>query len=109
MQTIKLANSATTSGALTDQKLDGSGAESYQAAKTFQATGATTAGAGSATVQIEVSNDRVGWITAGTITLTLSTTAATDGFVMSAPWGHVRANVTAISGTGANVTVTMGV
>lgn len=75
--------------------------------------GATSAGAGSVTVVIEVTNNpaaavNTDWIIAGTVTLTLSTTVASDGFVIDAPWTRMRARVTAISGTGANVTVDMG-
>lgn len=68
---------------------------------TFQAAGLTTAGAGAATVIIEVSNDGVTPIIAGTITLTLDTTAAADGFAMNARWKYARARLSAISGTGA--------
>lgn len=75
---------------------------------TFQATGSTTTGSGAATIAIEVSNDGRGWLVIGTITLTLSTTVATDGFAVDAQWNFVRANATAISGTGAAVTVTTG-
>jgi hypothetical protein len=49
-------------------------------AKTYQATGATTAGAGSATVVVQGSNDGSNWDTIGTITLTLSTTSSSDSF-----------------------------
>jgi hypothetical protein len=83
--------------------------------RTFQAYGATSSGAGAATIVIEVSNieaavnsTNVDWITAGTITLTLATTRSSDGFTMDAPWRNVRARVTAISGTGAAVSVVMG-
>ena len=78
---------------------------------TFQAYGTTTAGSGSVTVLIQGSNttDTNSFITLGTITLTLGTTLTSDGFVSNAPWKYVRANVSAISGTGANVTVLMGV
>jgi hypothetical protein len=76
--------------------------------RTFQAVGSTTNGAGAATVKIQVSNDAANWIDLATISLTLGTTATTDGFASSASWGHVRANVTAISGTGASVSVFMG-
>lgn len=81
--------------------------------RTFQARGSTSAGAGSATIKIQVSNVEApsadtDWIDAGTITLTLSTTVTTDGFAQDASWRHVRANVTAISGTDATVTVWMG-
>ena len=83
--------------------------------RTFHVYGATTAGAGTATVVIEVSNietpataGTADWITAGTVTLTLGTTRVSDGFVMDAPWRNVRARVSAISGTGASVSVRMG-
>lgn len=81
--------------------------------KTFQAAGTTTAGAGAATIKIQGSNvvSPTGdgdWVDLGTITLTLSTTRSGDGFASDAAWLAVRSNVTAISGTGAAVTVTMG-
>lgn len=75
---------------------------------TFQATVSGT-GAVSATVQIEVSNDGIGWLIDSTATLVLSgTTVASKGFTSSAAWQFVRANITAISGTGAKVTVSVG-
>jgi hypothetical protein len=76
---------------------------------TFQATVVGT-GAVSATVTIEYSNDgtNVCSTVGGTISLS-GTTSASDGFTSDAPWKFCRANVTAISGTGATVTVTMGV
>lgn len=77
--------------------------------RTFQVVGQTTAGAGSVTVAIEVSNNGVNYIALPSpITLTLSTAAATDGTVIQGAWAYVRANVTAISGTGASVSVIMG-
>lgn len=84
----------------------GAGAHRANANKsklTFQATGFTTSGVGAATIAIEVSNDGLVWLTLGTITLTLGTTITGDGFAADAPWGMLRANVTAISGTGASV------
>ncbi|WP_295541088.1 hypothetical protein [uncultured Pseudacidovorax sp.] len=78
--------------------------------KTFQASGTTSAGAGSATVQIQGSNGASGpWDVIGTITLTLSTTIASDSFTSNDRYAYLRSNVTAISGTGASVNVTMGV
>lgn len=74
--------------------------------KSCQATGETTAGAGATAVEIQVSNDGSFWMVAGTISLTLSTTEATDGFAINALWKYLRANVSSISGTGAYVTVT---
>lgn len=75
---------------------------------TFQAKGNTTAGSGSATIKIQVSNDGSNWIDAATITLALVTGGVTDGFTLDAPWKYCRANLTAISGTGGNVTVYKG-
>lgn len=93
----------------------GSAKNPYCTDRTFHAYGATSAGAGSATVVIEASDKdtpatatRVDWVTLGTITLTLSTTQTGDGFASQARWRHVRANVTAISGTGANVSAWIG-
>jgi hypothetical protein len=44
----------------------------------------------------------------GTITLT-GTLSASDGFASTSAWKYVRANLTAISGTGAVVTAFLGV
>ncbi|HET8686205.1 MAG TPA: hypothetical protein VFM18_06020 [Methanosarcina sp.] len=75
----------------------------------FSAT-VTGTGAVTATVLIEVSNDGTNWLSTPMGTISLSgTTSATDGFTSSAPWKYVRANITAISGTGATVVVKMGV
>lgn len=50
------------------------------------------------------------WCTTAMGTITLSgTTINADGFTTAAPWRYVRANITAISGTGAAVNVLMGV
>lgn len=83
--------------------------------RTFHAVGATSSGAGAATIVIEGSDKpipatdtRVDWVTLGTISLTLATTQSGDGFVSLARWRHVRPYVTSISGTGANVTVWFG-
>lgn len=81
-------------------------------AQTYQAVANGTAGAFSATVVIEVSNDGVTPLQnpMGTITLAgTATTANSDGFTTAyAPWAWVRARVTAISGTGASVSTWMG-
>ena len=95
-----LLNAVTATGA-------GASVQSRSKNRTFQATVAGT-GAVSATVKVQVSNDNVNWIDLGTITLS-GTTSATDGFASNAPWAYVRGNVTAISGTGAAVTLAMGV
>lgn len=78
------------------------------APKTYQASGTTTAGSGSATVLVQCSNNDTNWDTLGTITLTLSTTTSSNSFLSSDRCLRLRGNVTAISGTGASVTLTLG-
>lgn len=69
----------------------------------------TGTGAVSCTVLFEVSLDNVKWISPGMATVSLSgTNSATDGFASNAPWKFVRPNITAVSGTGAAVTILMG-
>lgn len=76
---------------------------------TYQITVAGT-GAVSATVLIEVSNDGTNFCSTPLGTVAISgTTSATDGFTTNAPWKFHRANISAISGTGATVTITYGV
>lgn len=75
---------------------------------TFHATGQTTAGAGQAVIDIEVSNDGANWLPHDTITLTLSTTLAQAGIELDASWVGVRGNLRSISGTGASASLTMG-
>lgn len=72
---------------------------------TFQVVG-TAAGAGSCVVTIKASNDGTNWLTIGTVTLTLINGSVSDGFALSAPWGHYQATATTLS-TG-NVVVVMG-
>lgn len=73
----------------------------------FQASVVGT-GAVTATVDIEVSNDGTYWKALGTITLS-GTTNNTDFLVLDkiAPYAQIRGNVTAVSGTGAAVTLTI--
>lgn len=91
----------------------------YQAILTSATNGATV----SATIAIQVTNEELtgqgvnsNWITLGTISLTgtINTTSGpksfTDGFnSIGCPWRFSRAAVTAIAGTGATVSVIMGV
>lgn len=101
----KLVDAATATGA------HGSSARSGEMPTSVMGYGTTSAGAGAATIDIEVSNDGVAWVVAGTISLTLATTITTttntDGFNINAGWSMIRGNVTAISGTDAAVTVTI--
>jgi hypothetical protein len=73
----------------------------------FQAVGSTSASTGAATILIQVSNDGVNYITMGTITLVLGTSATSDGFAVANSYEYYRANLSAISGTNAKVTVYM--
>lgn len=97
-----LINAATTTGA-------GTSVNGFGGRATFQATGSTTAGTGAATVKAQGSLDNVNWLDLGTISLTLGTTVTNDGFATDAPWAFVRGNVTAISGTGAVVSLYRGI
>ena len=89
----------------------GSGYRKPNTKCSLQAKGRTTAGVGAATVVVQVSNTDVDadYISMGTISLTLGTTSTADGFVTDSSWTYIRGNVTAISGTGAAVTLTMGI
>jgi len=78
--------------------------------RSWQATGTTSSGSGSATIIIEVSNVDISdaFVTLGTITLTLGTTLTADAFAACVPYAYTRARVSAISGTGATVDVYSG-
>jgi len=79
---------------------DGSGA-----LPTFSAVGATTAGAGTATITITGSNDGVNFDTTVLLTLALTTgTAPTTKIgTVAAKYSFYRAQCTALTGTGCNV------
>jgi hypothetical protein len=81
---------------------------------TFQAI-VTGTGTVSATVVMQGSNEdatfngtKANWVTINTFTLS-GTTTATDGYTSVSTWRYVRANITAVSGTGATVEIIMGV
>jgi len=76
--------------------------------RVFQAIGSTSSGSGSATIKVQGSLDNVNFVNLATITLTLSTTVATDGFAIDSLWKYIRGNVTAISGTDATVSLIWG-
>ena len=86
----------------------GSSKELPDGVKSIQASIAGT-GSLTATVAIEVSNDNVNWLSESDSTMSLSgTTAASAGLILSVGWKYLRANVTAISGTSAAVSVYVG-
>lgn len=99
-ETIRLINAGTATG-------NSDAVDANAVNLTIQAVGSTTNGAGAATVFVQVTNDGTNYIDAGTITLTLATSASSDGFALDAPWDKVRARINAISGTGASVSVYM--
>jgi len=74
--------------------------------RTYQCT-VTGTGPVSSKVEIQVSNDMVGWITLGTLEAA-GNGIATDGFPTRAPWEHSRAVLLEISGTDAVANVTIG-
>jgi hypothetical protein len=78
------------------------------AMKTYQASGTTSAGSGAATILIQGANDATNWETIGTISLTLGTAATSASFASNDRYSSIRANVSAISGTGASVSATVG-
>lgn len=100
----KLLNSVTATGAGTEDFVD-------KGVKTFQVYGTTSSGTGSATVKMQGSNDQVAWDDLDTgMVITLATTVAAgigDGYTSDDRYAFVRANVTAISGTGASVVATV--
>lgn len=84
--------------------------KSWSPNRTFMASGTTGSGAGAATIIIYGSDlGTTTWVALGTITLTLATTItfglSTDAFSILAPWAFTCAHVSAISGTGASVSV----
>jgi len=102
-----LLNAASTTGAGAAWNPRDTSAVATYVQHSFQASGLTTASTGAATVLIQVSNDGVNYITLGTITLTLGTSVTSDGFAVANSYEYYRANLSAISGTGANVSVYM--
>lgn len=76
------------------------------AKKTFNAE---LVGAGAtATIDIEASNIGTAGSYKAIATITLTSAAPSDAFYFDGPYGQVRANLKAISGAGATVTVAMG-
>lgn len=87
----------------------GGAVDGLNVTKTYFASGLTTAGVGAAAVAVQGSMDGVSWDTIGTITLTLGTTSISDSFTSHDRYRKLRGNVVSISGTGAKVSLAMGV
>ena len=103
MTTFTIFSDATATGS---SSADYSGYLSNKPFRTFQAYGNTTSGAGAATILIEVSNDNTYWKDIATISLTLGTAVTNDVAASNAAWPYVRGRISAISGTGAKVSLT---
>jgi hypothetical protein len=102
-----LLNAATTTGAGEAWHPRDTAALATYTYHSFQAVGATSASTGAATVLIQVSNDGTNFFTLGTITLTLGTATTSDGFAVANTYEYYRANLSAVSGTNATVSVYM--
>ena len=80
----------------------GSSVSSTAINRSFQAT-LNGASAVSATALAEGSNNGTNWLTLATYSLTLA--APSSGSAITSPFKYIRGNLTAISGTGATVTM----
>ena len=78
------------------------GVDNASVQATVVGTGAVTA-----SVDIEYSNDKISALAGFTISLS-GTTSASDGDFAQPKWTWVRCNLTAVTGAGAAVTVTVG-
>lgn len=97
-QVFKLLDAATTTATSAPCEL-------YPDRKTYQAV-VTGTGSVSGTVEIEGSNDGTNFDVIGTLTLS-GTGSGSDSFTSLDCYKFVRADLTAISGTGAAVTATV--
>lgn len=104
---VSLLSNVTTTGSGFEWQAPSSVSQGQTTKATFQLIGATTASTGTATVTVQVSNDKTNWLTLGTISLSLTTSTTSDGFASDAAWAFFRGNVTSISGTGAAVSLYM--
>lgn len=102
MQTIVLFENLTAVGPGPAVKVD-------QRCRTVQIVGYTASGVGSATVNVEVSNNGTDWVPYDTVVLALSTTRASAIVIVDETYTFTRGNVTAIAGTGAQTSGYMGV
>lgn len=108
MSNTRLLTAVTVTGASADvdpAQASGKGSD-FQGNMTLQASIAGT-GAVTATVTLEGSNGH-GWTVLKTLSLSGTNTDTKADSVQGQPWARVRANVTAISGTGAAVSASLG-
>lgn len=98
---------------VTSSPFTGEAKDVWQPSMSFQLSGRTTSGAGTATVVVEASNEdgaSANWLQLGTITLALVDSGdVSDGFsAPNAAWARVRMRVTDLTGTGASLDGSMG-
>jgi hypothetical protein len=98
-QRIPLVLGRTTTGAADAREAPGVGATVHARVVGTGAVGAT--------VDVQVSNFDGNWLTLGSLVLS-GTNAAQNGLALEANWAYIRANVTALTGTGATLDVIMG-
>jgi hypothetical protein len=101
-----MCSAVTTTGACT--AVQGNQGGRVPPSKTYQAVCRTTNSTGSAVVAVEGSNDGTNFDSIGTITLSLTTSASSGSFTSQDRYIQNRGNVTTLTGTGANCTLTMG-
>jgi len=78
--------------------------------QTFEVVATTTSGNVTATVQVYASNDGVNWVAYGSpITIASGASPQIGSGTGASPWQWYTALVSALTGTGAQCTVTMGV
>lgn len=106
---LELAASITVANAITATGAVAGVATIQKGVRTWVLRGTTSSGTGTATVLVQGTLDGTDWVTIGTMTLTLGTTATMDSFTDQSSFVQFRANVTALTGTGASVTLKVGV
>lgn len=100
---IKLCENVSSIGAQAPINLFGYEIEDMTIQVTLTGTGAVTA-----TVQVEVSNDGIGWLYDSVSTLNLSgTNVASLAFASIYQWQMVRVNLISITGTNAKISSTL--
>lgn len=110
--TTLTANGVTFTQAMVGMTISAPGVPVGTTVSSIAAGGATLvmSAAATATANVQANFFANNWCATALGTITLSgTTSATDGFTTSAPWRYVRAVASNVTGTGATVTVLMGV
>lgn len=94
MEAINLLTKRSTTGIGNPVEVEPAGGQGIGARSYLRSFQVTLTGGGSATVKIQFSNDKSGWIDAAT--MSVDATTPSEGFSTEVPWKWVRANVTAL-------------